>query len=376
MLDNRVDQVSGLDSIVKESVLPYKVNPKVIRERIYERLDTTPAPLNYSGKIPWVVQQQIAATNGIHFIDTIGTLSEYPIPEIPIDNASAYGDLLLDIGNGWGRWLVAAANRNYIPVGIDIRLEFCETARRVLQSNGKNGYTVVADLQNLPFLNNIFNVVWSFSVIQHTHLDRFTGCLSHVERILAANAYCFLEFPNRNGIRNRFGPASKPNSSDFDSWDVRYYTPTEYRKIFRVYFDNFKYKNHSVLGIGILPGDGKYVKGIKNKGIIAISRALSNLAAWVHPMKSIADSIYIQSIKHGEVDSYADDQKKIFIEAHTLNPTNNLNIVSLLRCPVSGEAVSLSDDRSEVISRFARLAYPVKNNIPIMIASEARSFSI
>ncbi len=376
MLDNQVEQNTEIETINRESRLSYKVNPETVRERIYERLDTRPQPAQYTGKIPWIVQQQIAATNGIHFLNTIGTLSEYPIPEIPVPHASKSGELLLDIGNGWGRWLVAAANKDYIPVGIDIRLEFCETARKVLEANGKNGYSVVADLQNLPFLNNVFNVVWSFSVIQHTHLDRFTRCLSHVERILADNAYCYLEFPNRNGIRNRFGPASKPNSSDFDSWDVRYYTPEEYEKIFRVFFDNYKYYNHSVLGIGILPGDAKYAKGLKNKAIIGASRALSNLAELIPPMKSIADSIYIKSVKHGVADNISADAKKTFQASHVLNPADNLNIVHLLRCPVSGEAVQLSDDRTEVISRFARLAYPVKNNIPIMIASEARSFSI
>jgi uncharacterized protein len=376
MPDNQLDLLTEIESINTESRLSYKINPDVVKERVYERLDTRPQPPHYDGKIPWVVQQQIAATNGIHFLNTIGTLSEYPIPEIPISYSNGTADLLLDIGNGWGRWLVAAANKDYIPVGIDIRLEFCETARKVLQANGKNGYSLVADLQNLPFLNNIFNVVWSFSVIQHTHLDRFTRCLSHVERILADNAYCLLEFPNRNGVRNRLGPAAKPNSSDFDSWDVRYYTPEEYEKIFRVFFDNYNYYNHSVLGIGILPGDSKYAKGLKNKAIISASRALSNLATLIPPMKSIADSIYIKSVKHGVADAGTSEAKKSFHAAHALNPSDNLNIVHLLRCPVSGDAVHLSDDHSEVISRFARLAYPVKNNIPIMIASEARSFLI
>jgi uncharacterized protein len=354
----------------------FKTDPGVVRERIYERLDTIPRPESYKGKIPWVVQQQIAATNGIHFLNSIGSLSEYPIPEIPLDNAKNDGDLLLDIGNGWGRWLVAAANKNYIPVGIDLRLEFCETARKVLHANGENGYSLVADLQNLPFLSYVFDVVWSFSVIQHTHFDRLTRCLSHIERILADNAYCFLEFPNRKGIRNRFGPAAKPNNSDFDSWDVRYYTPEEYRKIFEVFFDNYKYFNHSVLGIGILPGDAKYARGLKNKAIIHASRTLSNLAELIPSIKSIADSIYIKSVKHGPADLLSRNAKQSFMGAHHKDPTNNLNIIHLLRCPVSGQPVVLSDDHTEVICFPARLAYPIKNDIPIMIPSEARSFSI
>ena len=373
MTDNQIDLLSGIDSINKESLLSYKVKPEVVREKIYERLATLAQPTGYTGKIPWIVQQQIAATNGIHFIDSIGTLSEYPIPEIPVEYARATGDILLDIGNGWGRWLVAAANKDYIPVGIDIRLEFCETARQVLRANGKNGYSLVADLQNLPFLNNVFNVVWSFSVIQHTHLDRFTRCLSHIERILVDNAYCYLEFPNRNGIRNRFGPAAKPNNSDFESWDVRYYTPEEYEKIFRIFFDNYRYENHSVLGIGILPGDAKYARGLKNKLVISASRVFSNLASLVPPIKSIADSIYIKSVKHGKADNGVRDAIDKFHSGHARNPADNLNIVHLLRCPATGGAVSLSEDGTEVISQFAHLAYPIKNSIPIMIASEARS---
>ena len=374
MTDNQIDLLSGIDSIDKESRLSYKIKPEVVREKIYEKLDTQTQPSGYTGKIPWVVQQQIAATNGIHYIDSIGTLSEYPIPEIPVEKASATGELILDIGNGWGRWLVAAARKNYIPVGIDIRLEFCETARRVLRANGKNGYSLVADLQNLPFRNSIFNVVWSFSVIQHTHLDRFTRCLSHIERILADNAYCYLEFPNRNGIRNRFGPAAKANNSDFDSWDVRYYTPAEYEKIFRIFFDNYQYENHSVLGIGILPGDLKYVKGLKNKLVISTSRFFSNLTHIIPSLKSFSDSIYIKSVKHGKAESGNKEAVKKFQSAHDRNPSDNLNIVHLLRCPVTGGDVSLSEDGSEVVSRFVNLAYPVKNGIPIMIASEARSF--
>src|SRR5450755_2953130 len=112
-----------------------------LKDRIYESLATNPEPSGYSGKIPWIVQQQIGATNGIHYLNTIGELDEYPIPELPFDKAEP-NNLLLDIGCGWGRWLTAAFRKNYIPVGIDIRLEFCETARKVVQDNGGNGYTV------------------------------------------------------------------------------------------------------------------------------------------------------------------------------------------------------------------------------------------
>jgi ubiquinone/menaquinone biosynthesis C-methylase UbiE/uncharacterized protein YbaR (Trm112 family) len=342
-----------------------------MKSRIYEKLSTEKEPPGYTGKIPWIVQQQVAATNGIHYLNSIGLLQEYPIPEIPVESKGP-NNLLLDIGCGWGRWLTAAGRKNFIPVGIDIRLEFCEVARIVAKENGGNAYTVVADLQQLPFEKDIFDLVWSFSVIQHTHFNRLTSCLQEIQRILKPQGYCFLEFPNKKGLRNHFGPASSPNNMDFESWDVRYYSPSEYKKIFDNYFDNFSYSIHSALGIGILPGDLKYARGLKNKAIISTSRALTQIAGWIKPLKEYADSIYIRAVKNGNPEQATDNIER-FLKSHLENPENNLNIVPLLVCPRSGHPVILSDDKSELICQKAALAYPVHNSIPILVSSEARS---
>jgi ubiquinone/menaquinone biosynthesis C-methylase UbiE/uncharacterized protein YbaR (Trm112 family) len=342
-----------------------------MKSRIYEKLSTETEPLNYTGKIPWIVQQQVAATNGIHYVNSIGSLKEYPIPEIPVD-PDGKNNLLLDIGCGWGRWLTAATAKNFIPVGIDIRLEFCEVARKVVRENGGNAYTVVADLQQLPFQNDVFDLVWSFSVIQHTHYNRLTSCLQEIRRILKQQGYCFLEFPNRKGIRNYFGPASTPNNMDFESWDVRYYDPSEYKKIFENYFDNFSYSIHSALGIGILPGDLKYARGLKNKVVISASRLLTHIAGLIKPLKAYADSIYIKAAKNGNQVSDVEYIDK-FLNNHSANPGDNLNIVPLLCCPQSGHPMVLSDDHSEMICQNAGLAYPIRNTIPILVSSEARN---
>jgi ubiquinone/menaquinone biosynthesis C-methylase UbiE/uncharacterized protein YbaR (Trm112 family) len=343
-----------------------------MKDRIYEKLIVEPEPAGYKGKIPWVVQQQVAATNGIHFLNSIGELNEYPIPEIPVSEGGP-GKLLLDIGCGWGRWLVAAFRKNYIPIGIDIRLEFCETSRTVIRDNGGSGYAVVADLQQLPFQNNSFDTIWSFSVIQHTHYKRLVSCLSEIERTLNVGGYCFLEFPNSKGFRNRFGPASKPNNMNFESWDVRYYSPQEYREIFSKYFDNFQYHNHSALGIGILPGDLKYTRGFKNRSLVGLSRALSKIADLIQPLKQFSDSIYIKASKSGHSQMSTSEKLSAFLAAHQLNPADNLNIVHLLQCPASHTALRLSEDRAELISREAGLAYPIVNQIPILISSEAKT---
>ncbi|WP_336277083.1 Trm112 family protein [Bartonella sp. CB178] len=48
-------------------------------------------------------------------------------------------------------------------------------------------------------------------------------------------------------------------------------------------------------------------------------------------------------------------------------------MLELLVCPVTGSTLSLSRKTQELISPKAKLAYPIRNGIPIMLASEARS---
>jgi len=105
------------------------------RQRIYEKLEYKPKPANYSGKLPWIVQQQIALTNGKQYADKVGKLIDYPVYELPV--SAVKEGLMLDIGPGWGRWLIAGANKGYIPVGADLRLEFCEAALATLRASGK-----------------------------------------------------------------------------------------------------------------------------------------------------------------------------------------------------------------------------------------------
>jgi uncharacterized protein YbaR (Trm112 family) len=48
-------------------------------------------------------------------------------------------------------------------------------------------------------------------------------------------------------------------------------------------------------------------------------------------------------------------------------------LLEVLVCPVSRGPLSYDDARQELISRTARLAYPIRDGIPIMLADEARS---
>ena len=50
-------------------------------------------------------------------------------------------------------------------------------------------------------------------------------------------------------------------------------------------------------------------------------------------------------------------------------------LLELLVCPVTKGPLDLDREKQELISRSARLAYPIRDGIPIMLEAEARALS-
>ncbi len=233
------------------------------------------------------------------------------------------------------------------------------------------GYTLVGDLRELPFKEGVFSKVWSFSVIQHTHKDRLLNCINHIYRILKQTGSCCLEFPNRDGWRNRRGPVIREErkGDDYNSWRVRYYSIKQYKEMFESLFSNFSFRNHSFLGIGVLPDDLKYAKGLKSRMSIAFSLLLSALTKLVKPLKYWSDSVYVECTKNEpSLNKKAIDEFKML---HATHPGRNLNILCLLQCPLSGGELQLDDTGTRLLSQEAGVYFPVRNNIPILVPSQA-----
>ena len=50
-------------------------------------------------------------------------------------------------------------------------------------------------------------------------------------------------------------------------------------------------------------------------------------------------------------------------------------LLELLVCPVTKGPLEYQRDKQELISRSARLAYPVRDGLPVMLENEARALS-
>ena len=54
------------------------------------------------------------------------------------------------------------------------------------------------------------------------------------------------------------------------------------------------------------------------------------------------------------------------------DPVVDPRMLELLACPLTKGPLEWDAERAELVSRAARLAYPVRDGIPIMLPSEAR----
>ena len=111
------------------------------------------------------VRNSIGATNGGLYQHLVGTLTEYPIPRLRL--AAGEKRSFLEIGCNWGRWCIAAARSGYCPVGIDPSLKSIRAACRVAKQLGVEAAFLVADGRFLPFRDQSFDQVFSYSVLQH-----------------------------------------------------------------------------------------------------------------------------------------------------------------------------------------------------------------
>ncbi len=58
--------------------------------------------------------------------------------------------------------------------------------------------------------------------------------------------------------------------------------------------------------------------------------------------------------------------------AERLEASVDRKLLEILVCPLTKGALEFDADRQELISRKAKLAYPIRDGIPIMLPEEAR----
>jgi SAM-dependent methyltransferase/uncharacterized protein YbaR (Trm112 family) len=250
---------------------------------------------NKGSAVDPVAAYLVGATNGIAYKHLIGTLSEYPIPEIGLPEGN--GKSLLDVGCSWGRWSVAAARKGYKPIGLDPSLGAVMAARRVARDLNVDAEFVVGDARYLPFQSGIFDQAYSYSVLQHLSCEHATQCLDEIGRVLAEGGRSLVQMPTRYGIRCLYNQVRR-GFRDAQGFEVRYWSVPELQHTFSRAIGSTAVSVDCFFGIGWQASDAHLMPPIR-KAVLRASQVLTAVARYAPLLKYVADSVYLDSQKTG-----------------------------------------------------------------------------
>lgn len=245
------------------------------------------------GSVDPVVSVIIGATSGINYKHLIGTLDRYPIPDIRLPAGN--GKILLDIGCNWGRWSVAATKKGYRVIGIDPSLGAVMAARRVAKQFDLPVEYLVADARFLPFENDSFDTVFSYSVIQHFSKADAAQVISEIGRTLKPSGTSLVQMANALGLRNFYVQARRRFHAP-QNFDVRYWPVSELARTFKQAIGPTEIGIHCFFGLGLERSD-MAVMSSGGKLLIRLSDWLRQLGGIVPPLRYVADSLYVFSTK-------------------------------------------------------------------------------
>jgi SAM-dependent methyltransferase len=219
-------------------------------------------------------------------------LQEYPIPALRLEPGRGS---FLDIGSNWGRWCIAAARLGYSPVGIDPAFGSVLVARHVAADVGIEAEFVVADGRHLPFADESFDVVFSYSVIQHFPREDGRATFREAARVLAPGGTLLVQMPNRYGALNLVRQAKRGFRSP-GGFDVRYWSPRELRAAVGL-LDSVSLEVDGFFSLNAQAADLSLLRR-RHRVIVRASDALRQASRMLPPLTYIADSIYVRARKN------------------------------------------------------------------------------
>lgn len=247
------------------------------------------------GVVTQHVQEWIGATNGRLYRSLIGKLQEYPIPELRLPPGE--GRRLLDVGCNWGRWTVSAGRRGYRAVGMDVSLRAVLAARQVATDLDVPAVFVVGDARYLPFRDGCFDVVFSYSVLQHFSKADASVAVSSIGRVLGCGGISLIQMPNRWGVRCLYHQARRGFRAP-QQFEVRYWDPAELLQTFAAGIGASELSVDGFMGLGIQPSDARFLPW-RYRTVIYLSELLRWLSVRLPVLARVADSLYVTSRKPG-----------------------------------------------------------------------------
>lgn len=247
------------------------------------------------GEIDPFVRNAIGATNGGFYQHLVGNLKEYPIPRLRLPPGQ--NRAFLEVGCNWGRWCIAAARIGYRTMGVDPSLKSIRAARRVACQLGIEATYVVADGRYLPFRDQTFDQVFSYSVLQHLSKENATITLAEVRRTLRSGGNAMVQMPNVFGVRCLYHQFRRGFREGRD-FEVRYWKPSELLSAFTDRIGPSRLSVDGYFSLNVQPSD-LHLLPARYRALVYASEGLRSLSGTFPLLAKLADSLYVTSCRSG-----------------------------------------------------------------------------
>lgn len=205
------------------------------------------------------IEKILIGTNGLLYAN-IKNLKKYPIAKIPFKKLNNnQSSNLLDIGCGWGRWTLDAAEKGYNSLGIDLSIDALIAAKKISEKlQITNCHFVCCDVIDLPLKKNTFDNIFSFSFLQHFSENNLKIILKNIANKMKDSSTFKTQMINKyslrglyNSFRIKYFQQTMINKKIIEkdrsekNFDVRYFSKKKIDKIFKENFFIKKFDNYS-----------------------------------------------------------------------------------------------------------------------------------
>jgi SAM-dependent methyltransferase len=237
------------------------------------------------------VQEAIEGTNGRLYRSLVGKMTVYPIPEIRLPRTN--GAKLLDVGCGWGRWTIPASRNGYLVTGVDKEADAVSAAKCISNQLRVRADFICADARYLPFTDGSFDVVFSYSVIQHLSESDARLAFSEIGRVLRPAGVALIQMPNKYGVRSAYQRFIKHFRGP-DEFEVHYWSPCQVKAVAEQTIGLTTLSVDGYFGLNIQPSDYRLLP-LCGRAVISASQIARALQRVFAPMLWVADSLYAES---------------------------------------------------------------------------------
>jgi SAM-dependent methyltransferase len=250
-------------------------------------VEDTPAPA--PGVIDPYVRLALQASCGRLF--NPDRLRSYPIPELPFRGPGRF----LEIGSNWGRWTIAAAQAGFDATGIDPSLGAVRAARRVARQVDVKADFAVADGRFLPFPDATFDVVFSYSVLQHLSPRSVARALQETGRVLKPGGAALHQFTNDRGLWNLVKQARRGFRRP-QEFEVRYWRRRDLQRVFERTVGSPTFEVDAYFTLNPHAPDVSQLPPI-SRAVTYVSRGLTHAVGGNSVLSGFADSVWVKAVR-------------------------------------------------------------------------------